>query len=98
MLQKTGNICTSITLRHVCVTKFVVEKMQVLHILSVCVALFIQHAMHMCCMIFISVASLPVPFFPHYPINGTIFRKKKIIEHEMCFDFVYNFCLKLFSF
>ena len=25
-------------------------------------------------------------------------KKKKVIEHKMCFDFLYNFCLKLFSF
>jgi len=35
--------------------------------------------------------------FSHYHINGTIFEKKKVIEHEMCFDFLYSFCLKHFS-
>jgi len=29
-----------------------------------------------------------------YLINGTIFEKKKVTEHEICFDFLYNFCLK----
>ena len=28
---------------------------------------------------------------PHYLINGTIFGKKKVAEHKMCFDFPYNF-------
>jgi hypothetical protein len=36
--------------------------------------------------------------FPHYPINGTIFGKKGVIEHKTCFDFLYNFCLKHFAF
>jgi hypothetical protein len=63
MLQKTGNVCTNITLSHVRVTKAAVEKLQVLHILSACVALFIQHAMHICHMIFISVTSLAVAYF-----------------------------------
>jgi len=30
-------------------------------------------------------------FFPYYPINGTIFgRKKKVAEHEMCVVIVYT--------
>jgi hypothetical protein len=33
--------------------------------------------------------------FPHYLINGTIFGKK-VIEHNMCFDFFYNDCVCLF--
>jgi hypothetical protein len=34
-----------------------------------------------------------------YPINDTkIFEKKKVTEHKMCFDFLYKFCLKHFSF
>jgi hypothetical protein len=35
--------------------------------------------------------------FWHYLINGTIF-VKKFFEHKMCFDFLYNFYLKHFSF
>ena len=36
----------------------------------------------------------------HYLTNGTIlgFSKKKVIDHKMCFDFLYNFCLKHFLF
>jgi len=33
--------------------------------------------------------------FPHYLIN-TIF--ENVTEKEMCFDFLYNFCLKYFTF
>jgi len=41
---------------------------------------------------------LPVyHIFPHYHINDTTFVKKKI-EHKMCFVFLYNFCLKHFSY
>jgi hypothetical protein len=49
---------------------------------------------------YIVICSLPgsTIFFPHYLKNGKIFRKKKGIEHNMCFDFLYEFCLKHFSF
>ena len=38
--------------------------------------------------------------FPHFPTNGTIFGGKKNCywTQNMCFDFLYNFCLKHFSF
>jgi len=37
--------------------------------------------------------------FPHYFINGTIFGgKESYWTQNMCFDFLYNFCLKHFSF
>ena len=35
--------------------------------------------------------------FRHYLIRDTIFGKK-VKEYKMCFDFLYNFCLKQFSF
>jgi hypothetical protein len=31
-------------------------------------------------------------------INAMVFEKKNIIEHKICFDFLYGFCLKYFSF
>ena len=34
---------------------------------------------------------------PHYLINGTIF-VKKVIQHRVSVLFLYNFCLKYFSF
>ena len=40
------------------------------------VALVIQHAMRMHHILLSVVACLSVPYFPHYPINGTIFRKE----------------------
>jgi hypothetical protein len=33
--------------------------------------------------------------FQHYLINGTMF-EKQVIEHKMCFDYIYNFFLKYF--
>jgi len=49
---------------------------------------------------YIAICGLPRSpiYFPHYPINGAIFEKKKVIEHTMCFEFVYNVYLKHFSF
>jgi len=43
------------------------------------------------------VAYLVLKYLPHYLINGMTFNKN-IIAHKMCFDFIYNFCLKHFSF
>jgi ABC-type sugar transport system permease subunit len=43
------------------------------------------------------VAYLVLPFFLHYLINSIIFGKKSI-EHNMCFDFLYNVCLQPFSY
>ena len=59
----------------------------------VSVALFIQHSKRMRRIILSSVAYLAYCIFPHYLINGTIFVKECV-----CFNFVYNFCLKRFSF
>ena len=66
----------------------------------VSVALVIQYAMRMGCFILSSVAWLAVPYFStlsriRYDFRG---KKKKVISHKMCFDFVYNFCLIYFSF
>ena len=43
------------------------------------------------------------PILPHYITNGTTFekgggRRREVIEHKMCFDFLYTFCPKNFSF
>ena len=36
--------------------------------------------------------------FPHYLTNDTIFGKKSYWALNVCFDFLYKFCLKHFSF
>jgi len=36
-------------------------------------------------------------YFSNYLINGTNFGKKKVIEHKVCFNFLYNFSLQLLS-
>jgi hypothetical protein len=60
------------------------------------VALITQRAMRMR-----HIANLwPAPLyhiFPHYLIKGTIFEKKNRIQN-VCFDSLYNFCVKHLSF
>jgi hypothetical protein len=34
----------------------------------------------------------------HISTQYTEYKGGEVIEHEMCFDFLYNFCLKNFSF
>ena len=46
------------------------------------------------------LSTVPYPvlkIFPHYFIKGPI-SKKKVIDYDMCFDFLYKFCLKHFQF
>ena len=63
------------------------------------VALVIQHAKGMRRVILSSWPLWLYRMFLHYLINGTIFeRKKKLLNIKCVFDFLYNFCLKHFSF
>jgi len=48
----------------------------------VSVALVILHAKRICRVILPFLASLSIPYFPH-PISGKMFRKKRVVEHEM---------------
>ena len=63
--------------------------------LSVCVlvALVIQHAKRMLCIMLSSVTSLAAPYFQHYLISGTIFVKQDV-EHKLC---VFWFSLQIVS-
>jgi len=51
--------------------------------------------MHMCHTVICGLSSY---IFPHYLINSMIFNKKKLLNIKLCFDLLYNFCLKHFSF
>ena len=63
-----------------------------------CVALGIQYAMRMRHVRHLRPARL-YNIFPHYLIKGMIFEKKKVTgQKNVCFDFLYKFCLKYFSF
>jgi hypothetical protein len=74
--KRQNRECTyNVTLRHVRVTSFAVEKQKSLHIMSVSVVLVIQHPMSMRRIILPSVAC---PAVPHYLIKGAIFGGNKI--------------------
>jgi hypothetical protein len=68
------------------------------HYESVSVALVIPYAKRMRRIILPSLACWLYHIFLHYLINGTTFGGKILIEHKLCFEFPYNFCLKRFSF
>jgi hypothetical protein len=62
---------------------------------SECVCLQTQLSNMQCaCSILSFVASPSLLYFQHYIINGTICEKRKVIGLKMCFDFLYNCCLK----
>ena len=61
------------------------DKHKLSHILSVFVALGMQHAMRMP-----SEACPALPYFPHYLINGTICERKIFLTQMICFDFPCN--------
>jgi hypothetical protein len=64
---------------------------------SECVSLVlvIQHAKGMRRIILSCVASTALPYFSHYLIDDTIFEGGGgVVERKMCFDLLYNFCLK----
>jgi hypothetical protein len=61
------------------------------------VALFIQHAIHMQNIILSPVTYPALPYFSKLSHKRHHFWEK-VIEQKMCFDFLYNFYLKHFSF
>jgi hypothetical protein len=70
----------NVTRRSVRVTLVAIGKQQILHTLSVFVALVIQHTKRMRCIIIYGLSGSTI-FFLHYLINGTIFGRK-VTEHK----------------
>jgi hypothetical protein len=64
----------------------------------VSVALVIQHAMPMRHIVICGLPRPTIYFFLHYLTNSMISEKKSYWTQNVCFDFLYNFCLKHFSF
>jgi hypothetical protein len=91
-------ILYNMTLRCTGATTVAIVKQQGLYSVCVFVAFGIQHAMHICkCAIQLPVACPTIQYFSTlYHIYHDL--KKKVTEHKMYFDFLYNCCLKHFSF
>jgi hypothetical protein len=98
--RQAGSARINVTLRSVRATIVAVEI--VLNIPSVCLYSCRSYPacnVHLCCAA-IYCPLWPVCMYhiiPHYLITGTISEKKNT-EHKMCFDFLYTFYLKHFSF
>ena len=61
-----------------------------LHILGVFVALGIRHAKNACALLCFHLWPVWLyEIFPLFLINGTIFKKKKVIEHVLCVFFLF---------
>jgi hypothetical protein len=81
---------------HVGLPIVVTENQQVLLILSVFVALDIQHTKCMCHIILLYATPLDLKYFPTTPYKRHDLRKR--VTGHTCFNFLYNFCLNHFSF
>jgi len=95
MKAKTGNVHIKVALRSVPKTTVAMEKQ--LNILSVPVALAIQHAQRTCHIMLSSMACLALPYFSTLSHKLHDFQKK-FTEHKMYVFFFDNFCLEHFSF
>jgi hypothetical protein len=94
---RTGNLRLTLILKLVHVTLFTVEKKSVLHILSVRQS-YLSSVQSTCAIMQCHLWPVWIyHIFPHCHTNDTILGGK-YIEYEMCFDFLYELCLKYFSF
>jgi hypothetical protein len=97
--KKTGNVRMYVTLRRVYVTTVTVKMQRsITYSEGVFVALVIQHAKRMRRIILSSVACLALTYSSTLSHKRHNFRKNKFNERKLCFAFLYNFCLKHFSF
>jgi len=70
----------------------------VLHILSLCVGLVVQHTVRMRRIILSSVACLDVPNFVYIISKAARFEEIHLLNMKCVFGCHYSFCLKLWSF
>jgi hypothetical protein len=70
----------------------------VLHIVSVPVPLVIHQTKRMRYIIRSSVMCLAVAYIATLLYKARFSEKKELIQYEMCFDFLYKFCLIYFLF
>ena len=66
--------------------------------LYVSVVLVAQQVMHICRTVLSSVACLFLTYFSPSSHKGHDYRKKVTGHKQMCFNFLYNLCLKYSSF
>jgi hypothetical protein len=95
-LNKIGNILIDVTLRRVHLTTCLGRTIRIIYSDCVFVAFFIQHAKCMRCIILSSVACLAVPYIS--TLFHSRFSGKNLFNIKCVFWFIYNFCLKNFSF
>ena len=90
--NETGNVAHSCN--HCCCGKAV--SIRITQPVCVFVGLGIQHAMRMRHILICGLSGCAI--LSHIISQSARFSKRKVIEHETCFDFLHNFCLKHFSF
>jgi hypothetical protein len=86
----------NVTLSCVRVTFVAAEKQCLfLHIMSVSTVLVIQHAQRMRHTVICGLSVSTIFFHIYHKLHDF---RRKVIKHKICFDYLYNFCIKHFSF